>query len=148
MTVKAVSKIAVVVGEDPFLILTFDRDGHPKDADVYTMLDGTFGNRTLLQLDLNTGKQSVLKYRGHSVVEESTVSPNVVEPTCYICTETETIPGHEDSGCLTLALAACGVLGGNLPARAACVAAAYAACYVPAQTICTEWVVSHICPTP
>lgn len=137
------------VVQDPFLVITASRDGRIMDVDLYTVLGGNLGNRTLLQRDLLTGQASVLQYKGHVVTEEKrTVTPQVTEPTCYICTETETVPGHEDDACLTAALAGCAILDGDVYLRAACVAAAYAACYVPAYTYCVHWEVSHICPTP
>jgi len=46
------------------------------------------------------------------------------------------MPGFEDSNCFAVTSAVCAVVGGALPLRAACIAAAAVACYVPPVYAC------------
>jgi hypothetical protein len=52
---------------------------------------------------------------------------------CWITYCAQWVGGHEDQTCVAIGLAACSIIGFDDPlARAACIGAVYAGCYVPA----------------
>lgn len=72
--------------------------------------------------------------------KRGTNSPGVVTVTGGgppSCIWVQVQAGYENQGCLSLATVVCSVVGGNtIYTRAACIASAYATCYVPPVYAC------------
>lgn len=66
--------------------------------------------------------------------------PQTINPDCQVCTQYTTSPSYEDWACYAIASAPCAIANLSPAARAACLAAAYGACYVWGTTYCSNWV--------
>ncbi|MBE3557496.1 MAG: hypothetical protein IMW91_10655 [Firmicutes bacterium] len=116
------------------------------DALIFVVTDGKILGSYRLEASLDGSARLIDAESGVLVTTTQVKLPQAVKAAevqpeadlCWHCTRWDVHPGHLDQNCYIAAEALCAVIGGNVAARAACQAAAFASCWVPDYQICAD----------